>query len=65
MQHGTPVKLAELDEALAEWLDFDGPFLLDVQVAPQENCFPMMPAGAGPHEVMLAKDRWHGVGRRL
>jgi acetolactate synthase-1/2/3 large subunit len=49
----------ELDDALAECLAFDGPFFLDVQVAPQENCFPMIPAGAGHHEVMLAKDRWH------
>jgi len=49
----------ELDDALAECLASDGPFFLDVQVAPQENCFPMIPAGAGHHEVMLAKDRWH------
>ncbi|MBB3181886.1 biosynthetic-type acetolactate synthase large subunit [Variovorax sp. Sphag1AA] len=49
----------ELDDALAECLAFDGPFFLDVQVASQENCFPMIPAGAGHHEVMLSKDRWH------
>jgi len=49
----------ELDDALAEFLDFDGPFFLDVQVAQQESCFPMIPAGAGHHEVMLSKDRWH------
>ncbi len=49
----------ELDDALAECLAFDGPFFLDVQVAPEENCFPMIPSGAGHHEVMLSKDRWH------
>ncbi|WGT65300.1 biosynthetic-type acetolactate synthase large subunit [Variovorax paradoxus] len=49
---------AELPAALAECLGSDGPFFLDVQVAPQENCFPMMPAGHGHHRVMLAKDRW-------
>ncbi len=50
---------AELDAALAECLAYDGPFFLDVQVAAQENCFPMMPAGQGHHRVMLAKDRWY------
>jgi acetolactate synthase-1/2/3 large subunit len=50
---------AELDEALAECLASEGPFFLDVQVAAQENCFPMMPAGQGHHRVLLAKDRWY------
>ena len=50
---------AELDAALAECLAWDGPFFLDVQVVAQENCFPMMPAGAGHHRVMLGKDRWY------
>ncbi|MEJ8846660.1 biosynthetic-type acetolactate synthase large subunit [Variovorax rhizosphaerae] len=50
---------AELEEALAECLAYDGPFFLDVQVAAQENCFPMMPSGHGHHRVMLAKDRWY------
>ncbi|WP_315129330.1 biosynthetic-type acetolactate synthase large subunit [Comamonas antarctica] len=49
----------ELDAALAECLAHDGPFFLDVQVAAQENCYPMMPAGRGHHEVMLADDRWY------
>ncbi|MET3494615.1 biosynthetic-type acetolactate synthase large subunit [Variovorax boronicumulans] len=50
---------AELDAALAECLASEGPFFLDVQVAAQENCFPMMPSGHGHHRVMLAKDRWY------
>ncbi|MBT2323027.1 biosynthetic-type acetolactate synthase large subunit [Variovorax paradoxus] len=49
----------ELPEALAECIASEGPFFLDVQVAPQENCFPMMPSGQGHHRVMLAKDRWY------
>jgi acetolactate synthase-1/2/3 large subunit len=49
----------ELDAALAECLAYDGPFFLDVRVAAQENCYPMMPAGRGHHEVMLADDRWY------
>ena len=34
---------AQLDAALAECLAHDGPYFLDVAVAAQENCFPMMP----------------------
>lgn len=43
----------DLDAALAECLASDGPYFLDVAVAPAENCFPMIPAGKGHHEVML------------
>ena len=50
---------ADLPAALAECLAYAGPFFLDVQVAAQENCFPMMPAGQGHHRVMLAKDHWY------
>ena len=47
----------ELDEALRECLDSDGPFFLDVRVAAEENCFPMMPAGHGHGDILLGKDR--------
>ncbi|MDB5827511.1 MAG: ilvI1, partial [Variovorax sp.] len=50
---------ADLADALAECIAYDGPFFLDVQVAAQENCFPMMPSGHGHHKVMLGKDRWY------
>ncbi len=45
---------AELDAALAECLNSDGPFFLDVGVAAQENCFPMIANGRGHHEIMLS-----------
>jgi acetolactate synthase-1/2/3 large subunit len=45
----------ELDAALAECLASPEPYFLDVVVAPVENCFPMIPAGAAHHEVWLAK----------
>ncbi len=48
----------DLDAAIAECLEHDGPFLLDVAVVAQENCFPMVPAGCGHHEVMLGESRW-------
>ncbi len=48
---------AELEQALKTCLAHDGPYLLDVAVAAQENCFPMMASGAGHHEIMLDEDR--------
>ena len=48
---------AELDAAIAECLTSEGPFLLDVHVTADENCFPMIPAGRGHHELLLGKDR--------
>lgn len=50
----------ELDAALEECLSSEGPFLLDVAVEQAENCFPMIPAGRGHHEVMLSKDVIYG-----
>ncbi|MDP3521594.1 MAG: biosynthetic-type acetolactate synthase large subunit [Hydrogenophaga sp.] len=49
----------ELDEALAECLACPGPFFLDVRVAQQENCYPMIPAGKGHQEMMLGDQRWY------
>jgi len=48
---------AELESALARCLADDGAYLLDVRVAPQENCFPMIAAGSGHHQVMLDAQR--------
>ncbi len=50
---------ADLDEAIDACLSSPTAFLLDVAVAQQENCFPMIPAGRGHHEIMLAADRWY------
>ncbi len=43
----------ELDTAIAECLASPGAFFLDVHVNAEANCFPMIPAGAGHHEVNL------------
>ena len=48
-----------LDAALRDCLAYDGPYFLDVAVVPQENCFPMMPAGYGHQQVMLSEDNWY------
>ncbi len=49
----------DLEAALAECLMYPGPFFLDVRVTAEENCYPMMPAGCGHHEIMLADNRWY------
>ncbi|HEV7815727.1 MAG TPA: biosynthetic-type acetolactate synthase large subunit [Janthinobacterium sp.] len=50
---------AGLDAALENCLEADGPFFLDVVVAAEENCFPMIPAGRGHNEIMLSEKRWY------
>ena len=43
----------EVDGAIKKMLAHDGPVLLDVVVDPLENVYPMIPAGAAHHEMML------------
>lgn len=45
----------DLDAAIQQMLDYDGPFILDVLVEKHENCFPMIPSGK-PHNEMLLGD---------
>ena len=46
----------ELDDAIAEMLAADGPYLLHVRVAKEENVFPMVPSGAAVDEIILTQD---------
>ena len=48
---------SQLAGALAECLASDGPYFLDVRVAAQENCFPMIASGQGHDRMMLAAGR--------
>ncbi len=50
---------AELEAALAQCLAAEGPFFLDVAVAPQANCFPMIPAGCAHHQMMLDEETFY------
>ena len=43
---------SELPGAMREALETEGPVLLDVRVAPNENCFPMIPAGAAARDMV-------------
>lgn len=47
---------AELDVAVAEMLAHDGPYLLHVNVAQEENVFPMVPSGAAVDEIVLTQE---------
>lgn len=49
--------VADLRGALTECLAYDGPFFLDVRIAQQENCFPMIETGGSHHEPMLSATR--------
>ena len=44
---------AELDAAIAEMLDYDGPVLFDCLVEKDENCLPMIPSGKAHNEMIL------------
>jgi len=52
---------SQLDAAIAECFAYDGPFFLDVAVAAQENCFPMIAAGCGHHQVMRDERSFYTV----
>ncbi|MGR3756447.1 MAG: acetolactate synthase 3 large subunit [Tranquillimonas sp.] len=43
---------ADLDDAIMEMIDHDGPVIFDCLVEKHENCFPMIPSGE-PHNKML------------
>jgi acetolactate synthase-1/2/3 large subunit len=42
----------ELNGAMKQALDTPGPVLLDVHVTPNENCYPMIPAGAAARDMV-------------
>ena len=46
----------DLDGVITEMLDTPGPVLVDVRVAKEENCFPMIPSGAAHNEMLLGPD---------
>ncbi|MEM9010954.1 MAG: acetolactate synthase 3 large subunit [Pseudomonadota bacterium] len=46
---------ADLDEAIAEMLAYDGPVIFDCLVEKHENCFPMIPSGKAHNEMLLGE----------
>ncbi|VTS03564.1 biosynthetic-type acetolactate synthase large subunit [Tuwongella immobilis] len=48
----TVIKKEDLDAALIEMIETDGPFLLDVRVPHQEHVLPMIPSGMTVHDII-------------
>lgn len=58
--HGRKVRVRqELDEAIREMLDHDGPYLLDVNVVEKGMVFPMIPGGKSISKMMLNTSEWY------
>lgn len=51
----------DLDDAIQQMIDYDGPFILDVLVEKHENCFPMIPSGKPHNEMLLGEAVTQGV----
>jgi acetolactate synthase I/II/III large subunit len=49
-------KPSEVDDVLKEMINVDRPVLVDMQIDPTENCFPMIPSGAAHNEMLLGPD---------
>ena len=47
-------KPGDLDAAIQEMLDYDGPVIFDCVVDKTENCFPMIPSGKAHNEMLLS-----------
>ncbi len=51
----------DLDDAIMEMLDYDGPVIFDCLVEKHENCFPMIPSGKAHNEMLLGSAETQGV----
>ncbi|MEE2694428.1 MAG: biosynthetic-type acetolactate synthase large subunit [Pseudomonadota bacterium] len=49
-------KRGEVDGVIEEMINHDGPVLADIVVEKMENVYPMIPAGAGHHQMKLGAD---------
>lgn len=47
---------ADLDDAIQEMLDYDGPVIFDCMVEKHENCYPMIPSGKAHNEMLFGED---------
>ena len=46
----------DLDDAIMEMINYDGPVIFDCLVEKHENCFPMIPSGKPHNEMLLSAD---------
>jgi acetolactate synthase-1/2/3 large subunit len=52
---------ADLDDAIMEMLNHDGPVIFDCVVEKHENCFPMIPSGKAHNEMLLGEAETQGA----
>ena len=52
---------ADLDDAIMEMIEHDGPVIFDCLVEKHENCFPMIPSGKAHNEMLLGEANTQGV----
>ena len=52
---------ADLDDAIMEMINYDGPVIFDCLVTKHENCFPMIPSGKAHNEMLLGEADTQGV----
>ncbi|PCH98046.1 MAG: acetolactate synthase 3 large subunit [Rhodobacteraceae bacterium] len=52
---------ADLDDALMEMINYDGPVIFDCLVEKHENCFPMIPSGKAHNEMLLTQEDVQGA----
>lgn len=53
-------KEADLDAGIQQMIETPGPVMVDCRVAKLENCFPMVPSGAGHNEMLLGPEQVSG-----
>jgi acetolactate synthase-1/2/3 large subunit len=46
----------ELDDAILQMIDTDGPVIFDCRVAKEANCFPMIPSGEAHNKMLLGDE---------
>jgi acetolactate synthase-1/2/3 large subunit len=51
----------DLDDAIMEMLNHDGPVVFDCLVEKHENCYPMIPSGKAHNEMLLGEADTQGV----
>jgi acetolactate synthase-1/2/3 large subunit len=53
--------VADLDDAIMEMIEHDGPVVFDCLVEKHENCFPMIPSGKAHNDMLLGEAETQGV----
>ncbi|MCY4301115.1 MAG: acetolactate synthase 3 large subunit [Aestuariivita sp.] len=52
---------SELDDAIVEMIEHDGPVVFDCLVEKHENCYPMIPSGKPHNEMILGDTKTQGT----